>query len=402
MFLKNIKTNLKVKLLVVLLATVSWVFVASNESLIGKYPNQITVNVSNLASEYTSFLDQEKVQIYLMAEPSVWGSLNNDSFSANVDVAGLKEGTYEIEVKVVSNVAGVQVTRVEPSKIFVNIEKLLTKNIPVNVLIEGDPSDGMVVGEVKLQPEIVQVVGPESLVSSLNEANVDIKLNGESSDLVRETKLYALSENGTKLDRVFFTPEKVSATVSIVKGGNNKTVGVKLNTKNILNNNSYISKVTITPPTVDVTGQRSALKDVYFVETEALDLSTFSENTTKILTLLLPAGVSLQKGTPSEVKVDIELAQSSVRSSVAPTVSYINLQTGLKVVSLEPEDIKIFVASTNSTQITPSNVKLEINLAGLGVGSHDLELTPLMVKPSSGIEILSILPTSIRVTLSSI
>lgn len=395
------KQNIKAKLVAILIALIAWVFVSSNQSLMGKFPNQISVKVSNLSADYVAFLDDEDVEIYLMAEPSVWNTLSKDSFVATVDVAGLGEGTFDLEVKVSSNVQGVQITRVEPSKVFVNIEKIVTKDLPVNVKIDGDPADGMVVGETSADIENVKVRGPESLIKMVSEATAEVKLNGESNDFTRETTLFALSENNSKLDQITFVPDKVIVSVAIVKGGNNKTVGVKLNSKNNLPDNYYISKITLSPSTVDITGQRSVLSGVNYIETESLDLSLVSSNTSKDLLLILPSGVALQKGSAASTRVNIEIAKMSLGTSIVPTISYINLSPGFRVVSTDPESVKITASSADQNLLVATNFKLEINLSGLGTGTHTIPISADMIKSSGNLVINSILPTSLKVVISN-
>lgn len=395
------KQNIKAKLVAILIALVAWIFVSSNQSLMGKFPNQIPIKISNLAVDYVGFLDNEDVEIYLMAEPSVWNLLTKESFVATVDVAGLSEGTFDLEVKVSSSVQGVQVTRVEPSRVFVNIEKIISKDLPVNINIDGDPGDGMVIGETSTDIKSVKVMGPESLVKLVSEATAEIKLNGESGDFVREVSLSALSENNSELEQITFAPSKVTVSVAIIKGGNNKTVGVKLNVKNTLTENLYISKVIISPATVDITGQRSVLSAINFIETEPLDLSLLTSSLTKDMILIIPNGVGLQKGSSASVKVSLDLSQLTLGTLVVPTISYINLASGLRVVSVEPENVRLLVSSIGQTPISSAAFKLEINLSGLGIGAHSIPVTSDMVKSSGSVNINSILPTSLNIVISN-
>lgn len=398
---KFIKQNIKAKLVAILIASVAWIFVSSNQSLMGKFPNQIPVKVSNLSVDYVGFLDEEDVEIYLMAEPSVWNTLTKDSFVATVDVAGLSEGTFDLEVKVSSNVQGVQITRVEPSKVFVNIEKIISKDLPVNIKIDGDPADGMVVGETSTNVESVKVRGPESLIKMVSEATAEVKLNGESNDFTREVTLNALSENNSELDQIIFVPDKVTVNVAIVKGGNNKTVGVKLNAKNNLPENYYISKITLSPSTVDITGQRSILSGINYIETEPIDLSLITSNISKDLLLVLPNGVALQKGAGASTRVNIEIGSISLGISIVPEISYIGLSPGLRVTSTDPESVKITASSTGQNLVSNNNFKLEINLSGLGVGTHTVPLSTDMIKTSGNVVVNSVLPTSIKVIISN-
>lgn len=395
--------NLKIKLSCLFLAFVAWVFVASNQSLLGKFPNQIPVSVTGLSQDFTSFLDQENVDIYLMAESSIWGSLTSGSFTASVDATGLSEGTYELEVKVVSSVSGVQVTRVEPSKIFVTIEKMVSKSIPVTATIDGDTLDGMMLGEVSLSPENVKVTGASSLIESISEARAEIRLNGESASFERELEVYAVSEGNNKMSGISFEPAKVLAKVAVVKGGNNKTVGVKVKTKNSPKDGYFVSSIVATPNVIDITGQRSLLTSIGYIETEEIDLSLIDSVLAKDVKVILPQGVTLQKGQGNQVSISITLSQISSVKPIIPTISALSLAEGLKIVSTRPSDLTLNLAGPIAVLngLSTSNVKLDLNLAGKGVGEHTIALSPEMLVLPAGISVVNFSSNSIIITLSN-
>lgn len=394
--------NMRVKLLCLVLAIVLWVFVASGQSLLGKFPNQLPVKAANLSTEYTAFLDQDKVQLFAMAEPSVWKSLTTDSFVVSVDLAGMKEGTYEVDIRAVSNVANVQITKVEPSKIFVTIEKIVSKTLPVTARIEGDPVDGMAVGNIEVSPGTTIARGPSGVLNNLNELNVIIKLNGESAEFSRTVKIVALGEDGKELSGLTFDSDQASVKVPIIKGGNNKTVGIKVKTKNSPKEGFYISNVIVTPAVVDIIGARSLVSSIYYLETEEIDLSGISGTVQKGVSLAIPVGINLQKGVNNIFQVTLTVTENSISKQIIPTISPTGLADGLKV-SYSPSDLKILVNGPASliNVLDSTGVKLEINLTGRAVGNYNIALTADMVKIVNQLLITSIIPSSLAVSISN-
>lgn len=401
-FIKLFCQNFKVKVLCLLIALVAWIFVSSSQSLMGKFPNQINVDVLNLNPKYSVFLDYESVNIYIMAENSAWQSLNSDSFSATVDASGLVEGTYDLEVKVSSNLPDVKITKIEPSHIFVNVDKIVTKTISVNSKIDGDPADGMIVGDVTLNPESVEISGPSSLLKLISEAQAVIKLNGESGSFSREVKVSAVSENSAETSEIVFSPDTVVADIAINKGGNSKSVGVKLKTINSLPQGLYISKITVSPATVDVSGQRSVLSSVNYIETETFDLAVISSNQSVSLKLNLPQGVSLQKDSPLKVNVSIELSNTQETISVVPAVSYNNLASGFTLLSLNPTEVTLYLNGSvaDISAFNKKNVKLVLDLNGIGEGAHNVEIRKEMISGILPLELVTITPQFINITIS--
>lgn len=403
-FLKNLFVkNYKVKIVCLLLAFILWLFVASNQSLLGKFPNKIPVKINNLSDQYQAFLDQDEVQITGIAESSVWKTLTTDSFIASVNLSGYQEGTFEVPVSVVSSVADVQITKVEPNKVFVTIEKIVSKNISLGTKVEGDPADGMTLGQIELNPSEVKISGPKSYVDSISEVNALINLNGEGSSFERLVKVQAVAENDKALSGLTYNPVEVNAQVSILKGGNNKTVGIKVKTKNSPPDGYYISKISCNPQTIDITGQRSILAGVNYLETEELDLNNITDVIRSNLSLILPSGVSLQKGNDAKVQVEITVSRGDLSRSINPRINFSNLSDGLKVATYSPQDIRIIVAAPASIleSISSDEITLNVNLSGRNAGNYMISLTVDMVKVPDGITVLSVVPTSLNITISN-
>lgn len=395
--------NFKIKFFCLLLAFVLWLFVASNQSLLGKFPNQIPVKIVNSSSQYQAFLDQDSVQITAMADPSVWKTLIVDSFVASVDIAGYQEGTFELNVNVTSSVANVQVTKVEPAKIFVNIEKVVSKQVNLSPKISGDPADGMTIGAVDLSPEMVEISGPKSSIDAISEANAIINLNGESGSFERSVKVSAVVENSKLLSYVKYSPPEITAKVTIAKGGNNKTVGIKVKTKGSIKDGYYIAKIVSSPTNVDISGQKSVLTGVNYLETDEIDVSNSSDKISGDYNLILPDGVTLQKGVSSKVHVEIDFAENVAAKSIVPVIDPIGLADGLRMVSYSPVDLKIYLSGVPSilTTMNSNLVKIELNLAGKGAGNYSINLTPDMIKVPDGVTVLSILPATLGIVLSN-
>ncbi len=394
--------NIKIKILCLIIASLAWIFVSSSQSLMGKFPNQINVDVLNLNPKYSAFLDNESVNIYIMAENSAWQSITSDSFSASVDVSGLLEGTYDLEVRVSSNMPDVKITKIEPSHIFVNIDKIVTKTLSISPKIDGDPIDGMIVGDITLNPETVEISGPSSLLKLINEAQAIVKLNGESSSFSREVKVSAVSENSTEANGIVFNPETVLADITITKGGNSKSVGVKLSTVNSLPQGLFISKITFMPAVVDITGQRSVLSSVNYIETENLDLATITNNQSVSLKLSLPQGVSLQKDSPLRVSTIIEISNTNETITAVPAVTYKNLASGLQVLTINPAEVIIYLSGsiTETNSFNNKNVKLLLDLSNLTEGTHEIVVNKEMVQGISPLEFIGATPQSINITIS--
>jgi hypothetical protein len=78
----------------------------------------------------------------------------------------------------------VEVSQVNPSQITLILEKTVSKEVPVNVPVEGDPADGFDIYEKIVDPDKVTITGPRSHIEDIEEISTEaIDLNGLKQDM---------------------------------------------------------------------------------------------------------------------------------------------------------------------------------------------------------------------------
>lgn len=405
--LKKIKhtvfSNPLPKILAVVVATILWMVVAASQSSTGKFPSEINIIAVNTPNGLVASYDQKTVELTISAEPSLWQKLSTNSFTAYVDLGSLGVGTYQLDVNVTCNVAGVQILNKKPEKIFVQLEEISRKKVPVIQKVEGNAAEGMVAGAITFNPAEVEVSGPKSQIENISNAIAPIKLNGESADFQKDVIPTALDDNGNEISDLAFSPSKVTADISIVKGANNKTVGVKVNLVGSPASGYFISSLSTLPSLINITGSVSALSTVYYLETQSFDISGISANSEKDILLKIPDGVGLQKGEPNKVRISIKVTSNDVSRVVSVKINPINLDSALKVTSYQPAEVKVTLVGSSEAlaNLNPSDVVLNLNLTGKSAGTYNLDLDNSMFTLPANVSLSTIMPTSIQVALSA-
>jgi YbbR domain-containing protein len=99
-------------------------------------------------------------------------------------------GSYPIngsDVRLPGGVDNVEVVSVEPSSLALELERELTRNIPLQPVVEGEPAPGFEVAEVRIFPSQITLEGPESRLAELEfVATTPISIEG-ASGLVEAT-----------------------------------------------------------------------------------------------------------------------------------------------------------------------------------------------------------------------
>ena len=401
---KTITKNLGIKIFCLIAATILWIYIAAGQNTIAKYPGSIKIKAINVPSGLVAIYDNKTVDIKIMAEPSVWSKLSVDSFSAYVDLSGQKEGTYELPVNVVSSAAGVDIVEKTPDKIVVSLEPIVTKEVSINKKVEGSAAEGLVAGNIDLSPGTTTLRGPKSVVNSITEATALIKLNGESEKFTKTVGLTALDESGEVIDNLEFDPAEVTATVAIVKASNNKTVGVRVKTTGTAKTGYYVSNISVSPSTVDITGATSLLADVSYVETLAVDLTNQSTDIERDVNLNIKNGIALQVGSPAKVHIKISLTLNQTTKELSATILPINLNSAYQVSNLSPTEVKVVCSGPTDviSKLKSSDVVLNLDFSGrtLSETTFSFNISPSNFKTPDNVDVISAVPSSINVTIS--
>jgi YbbR domain-containing protein len=160
--------NWWIKLAALLLAYVIWLLVRSGEGeriitvpLVVQVPRNMRIVSERPAT----------VEVAALGVPNLSGSLPNLSYVINLQSAGEGEQTVALTPKGVQigPASGVTVVSVSPSHITFVLERVISKDVPVRVIVQGSPDPGFDLYQVTCQPDIVHVIGPRSDINPLKE-----------------------------------------------------------------------------------------------------------------------------------------------------------------------------------------------------------------------------------------
>jgi len=395
---KYFTKNLAIKMVCLIAALILWVYVATAQNSVAKFPGSVKIKIFNTQANLVAVYDAKTVEIKVMTDSGNWRKLSADSFSAYVDLSSYGTGTYEVPVNVVSSIPGVQVVEKKPDKILVSIEPVLSKEVPIYKKVEGNAADGMTAGAINFDPDKVTIKGAKSVVDGIQEVSAKVILNGESASF---TKMVSISIPGTNEENpaVEIMPPEVKAEVSIVKGANVKSVGIKPNIKGSPKTNYFISDIIVNPSVVDITGLTGVISDTKFLDTTTIDISDATDNIAKDVLLKLPSGVSLLDSSLSNVHVEIKISSIGiVRDIVTSNFKYLN--NSLDIASLNPGEITIKCSGSSSVldNLSKSSISVNLNFANKtpnAFGEVYFDLTPADITAPSGVEILGVMTKNI-------
>jgi len=86
-----------------------------------------------------------------------------------LDLASARPGSssFPIDAAGIPLPDEVEVVSIEPAAITLELERLISANLPLRASVEGVPAPGFTVGEVRITPSQINLQGPESKVTAL-------------------------------------------------------------------------------------------------------------------------------------------------------------------------------------------------------------------------------------------
>lgn len=291
-----------------------------------------------------------------------------------------------------------------------NIENLKSSHFPINLVQNGQPVDGYIVGDITSNQNTVRVSGAESVVSSVVRAECVVNVNGRSSDITTSSEIRLYDGNNQLVEHpsLQFNIYSVNINAEILQ---TKEVPVVYQYSGIPLAGYVVEEpLTADYETVVIAGKANVLEGISSIEVPATAINVMDKDESYIesvdLGRCLPDGVRFADPSFDGMSaVNVNLIKLIMRSLNVPfsNLSVINLPDGYHA--------EILTGDTEGTQ----NATLHIITEGVteayeginGTGVHGtMDITSYLdqedgEKIASGtyrMEIVFDLPENIRTT----
>ncbi len=308
--------------------------------------------------------------VTIRAPRSVIDSLNASNVVAVADMNDLTSvNTVAIQLSTNKYNDKLESIRGSIDSVKLNIENSLTKSLPLKTGTVGEVREGYMVGDITTDQNLVRISGPESVISQVSKAMVEVGVSGFTSDITTDADIRLFDEDGTEIksDSITKSISKVRVNVEILE---KKSVPIQYTvTGTPAEGYQLTGEMESTRDYVTIAGASKTIQNISAVEIpeNVIDVSGAAEDVTTLVNLkeYLPDGV--------------ELAEEDFTGTVSITV-YVEREIE-KTVSVNVEDIQITgVPEGYEAAITEPEETCEIVLVGLAselntVSASELETT---------------------------
>ncbi len=184
--------NLPLRLLSLAIATGLWVFVNAGQRSAFDELN-IPINYRRLPAGLVIVnhpADFVKVQIN--GTRTLLSLLNPERLTVRLDLSGIGPGqaSYKINPTMFNVPRGTTVTSVSPSEVILDVDRVVQRDIPVKVDVDGKPALGYEVAAVEAKPATVMAIGPSRYVNTVAQITTEpLDISGATADVERRIDL---------------------------------------------------------------------------------------------------------------------------------------------------------------------------------------------------------------------
>ena len=371
-----------------------------NPNALQLFDDNISVGSVNLGPNLVLAKPIKPVRVSVRGPQINLARLTLRDFVARVDLAGIGSGSQQVSVIVQISDPAIEVVRVTPATVAVEIDPFEIRSVDVTARLESAPAVGYraELNEVAAVPAIAQVSGGASDVAKVASVVVSVSLAGATRDVSAQTLLVPTDRQGDEVPNVLIEPQTAQVNVPIIRITSRKRVPVVAEITGKVAPGFFVSEISVVPTTVEIEGQPEDLERIDAMPTSPLAVSGARGDVEAEVSFSGPVGVTILSERPT-ARVIAVVAPLDDTTTVQAAVITLNLERGLVATVTDPSvQVVIGGAVEGLRSIRVGDILAEIDLSNLALGRH--QVSPTITVPP-GIEVTRVTPAYVTVDVQS-
>jgi len=286
------------------------------------------------------------------------GVNNGDIVSLPVSVSIQGGNTYGISNK-------------SPAAIEIAIETMTSRELPIEVILNGSLEEGTYLSDPLLSAETARVIGPASLVNSVTSirATVEAEDITETPDTIAELVCY--NSSGMPVKGVSTNPEEIMVSYAL---HDMKQIPLQVEITGTPAPGYQVGNVSCSPRYAALIGAAEELENMLYLQLNSIDVSGLTSSVTHTFHLMdyLPEGMTLMADNTGIIEVSVEIIEQSQKQLTLPA-------SGLRILGQENDreyilhgDAYITLTGEGSAlnAVRADDLQGSIHVNGLSVGEH--------------------------------
>ena len=386
------KSKLFAMIVSVLAAMCLWVYVVTvvnpdGDMVIGNIP--VTFSGAEVLREDHGLVItgdyQEFVSVHFYGKNTDLKTLDQhkDEIKAVIDVSKVrstKEYTMTYDITLPSAVSASSITKMDknPSSITFRVERQITKSVEVkgdfaNVKI----AEGYMLDSTSFDYDSVTVEGPESIVSTIDSAQVTLDRSNVDKTITESVSYVLLDKSGEQVDPTELTlsTDAIEVTMKIVKY---KVVPIEVQLLYGDGLQEQDVSYDYEPKAVTLSGDSAVLDGLNSIQLVPIDLSMLTSNDETVTqTILIPNDAKNVSG-EENVSVRITITGKQIKTLRTTNIVFIGVdETQFKATSLSQQvQVTIRADAADANKITANNIRIVADMSAYTqTGTYQVPVT---------------------------
>lgn len=237
-------------------------------------------------------------------------SLKPDDIQASINVMDASEGIKSVDVKI-DTPTGIYVDSVDPAKINLNIQRIIEKKMPVNIVIADKLKDGKIVEVNEQNPQEIKIKGPESVINQVDRIEAYIDDPEYLDGKIHNVNVKVLDKEGKIVEGVDVDNKDVNLSFYVYE---TKKVKVNFQVRGDIANGYVETLRAVSPDTVVIKGPGQIIRDIDEISTQTLIAGYIRSSKSGEIKLDLPEGVEVYDGDDTVTyKIEVQKVPSSTK-----------------------------------------------------------------------------------------
>lgn len=334
-------------------------------------------------------LSHDTVDLTIQAPISTLNQLSRDNLSVTVDVSKLSAAgeflvSYTPVVPSHINTSNLMFEGRNPLQITVEVGKLHTKILPIELDMRGSIAEGYLAGQHTISPESVTLSGSLEALAQVDRAVVIIEQENLSQRLLEEFPLLLMDAQGEILEDPTIECSETSAVVTL-------PIVVEREIPLVVNlipgggaTEDHIASLQISPASIMVSGSEEDMAGLEEISLGSIDLSKVLDQ--RVFTLPISLDPSLKNITgTTEATVTLTIQGLEIQTFEVSNINTANVPPGYSA-AITTQMLPVMVRGSREDldQIDPTQIRVVADLAESStVGSTSVPATLYLDAPGN-------------------
>lgn len=399
------QNQILIKICCVIASFILWLYMFNVENPIRERKIVVPVNIVNkyvLSQSKLVEVDDKnlEIQIVIKGNASDIFSIKAEDFKLQCDLGSyvMKKGENKVPVQIKKSPSNITVVNNENLWLPIKLDTLVKRTLPIKVSIDGETSSGLRAVNPVLKTKEADVYGASSAVYSVNRIIGRYNVKNISKNTTINIDLEAEDSSGNIIKNVDIKPKYVQVSISLK---NVKSVPINIKTTGNAQGGAFKSMVS-SPDKIDIAGDYSIISSINSLDTEPVDLSKVSSNSSINAKLVIPHNIYLLNSN-GYVTLNIKIANGddgnkTSQKTFNPKIQIRNLNNNYTAETQNSSAAIVVSGKSNIiNSLNEGNIQCFVNLDSISEGENNVSVN---VNLPEGVSLVSKNPQSVKIKVS--